>query len=1161
MALVVKMGIMAAGDLAVDVDYTTELYGLLWDAQRKRPHTWFMEVHGPDDALAYPPFVLRRIDGDERGLSIGGPGILWTLGSGGIGPTIEDREYLSGADMLSNGDFHLDDLYWRRPSEGSLWLAAGGKATNVGGRRTDDVFEYALELPPARPGNTYQAIAHGVFASGRVRIRTIFGGRFNPPNLLVNGDMEDGPGVGWSASANIAIVTQQVRNGSYSMRISPIPKPQLADHDFSSEWTLGGTMSVASGALFMTATPKPQYLDLVDADFSVSPYVSWDNSDGTKSFSGTGSYRVFGPIGQHQIIENGSYESGLTNWVQIAGAWATSSATAVDGGNSAQTGGVPPGSAKNLQGDSDSSTALVVDPYLFDVGEEWRFEGYVCSGTVGTSDEADGECNLRMYIVDQAYPLYDSWVDVVQVKGDDTEKANWRYDQKTFSVPPDKVAFVPTITVYGHTAGSWYIDGVKAIRTRGNNTGIYSDDFAALPKQKYRFWAYAISDPRIGGDVTMRMIFKATGLPDIEERGSAQSHTYGKWVVLSVEGTCPDGYDTVTAAIDGDDIVGGSFYIAGDGYVGLEKVDNNTDRSTHSPITIVSSQRYELAATVVPLGVVEGGTVTIGVVLSGGAGDDETKTVEYTFRDNDGLPSRVTVDIPGDSDYTTAAPFVLARDLAGGAGANIVAINNLTLTKVDNNSDSTSGSAVVATPEHTYKWTQRVFFAAAVERGNVRLGVRCLRTGSPDETFYSSPMDKGEAGDTWQTLTFDFTPPSSYDVFIPIVVGTDVEAGYIYLDDGEIRDTDTSTVVFDGITLDPVDVNTFVNATAPAGTESVRVAVVVEAGTTATTVAGVSLVRTDQPPATGDEIVAALLDGTSIGAGDIDCPETIPADWHIANLTNRAALDHYANVVSDPPREYRVTATDPPLLDCKERSALFVDHHPDSDSPVVLVDAHIKDPDVEEMDPPEVDVTDRPSEIKLIGTERALVSGGTTLIAATASVPGGTERDYNNRPMVRTEIVSAGTVDHEGYARALASDLADQAADPPLAVTVTLNEIDDDTADLLGIDARPSYDVGDWIYAVKPTAGLEDPNYSTMVAGSEVFPRRVRVLDRERSHGPGYYVILRRPDGTTIPLPGIIYGPERTSLTVGDRLPEWVADPQGKAEGEQYLSDRASRPR
>jgi hypothetical protein len=418
-------------------------------------------------------------------------------------------------------------------------------------------------------------------------------------------------------------------------------------------------------------------------------------------------------------------------------------------------------------------------------------------------------------------------------------------------------------------------------------------------------------------------------------------------------------------------------------------------------------------------------------------------------------------------------------------------------------------------------------------------------------------MDKGEAGDTWQTLTFAFTPPSGFDQVVPTIVGTDTEAGNIYLDDGETRDTDTSTVVFDSLTINPVGVNPSVSATAPDGTESVRVAVVAEADSSGWSLDAVSLIRTDQAPANGNTIVPELLASTSIGAGDIDCPENIPYDWHLVNLTRRAALDHYANVVSDPPREYRVTATSPPLLDCKERSALFVDHAPDHPtSPVVLLDA-----DVEEVDPPMVDVTDRPSQIKVIGTERALVSGGTMLIGATAAVPVAPEVGYTGQPMVRTQIVSAGTVDHEGYADAYASDLAELAADPPVAVSITLNEIDTATATILGIDPRPAYDVGDWIYAYKPTAGLESSDYPTVIDGTEAYPQRVRVLDRERSHGPGYYVVMRRPDGTTFPLPGVIYDAERTSLTVGDRLPEWVSDPQGKAEGVAYLADRASRPR
>src|SRR5687768_5800031 len=119
--------IMAAGRWAADVTWTPDVYEKLYDRTNKRARLYHAEIHdAADDTLVCPPMVLRRIAGDEKGLTIGGPGPLWHLGTPGVGPAIRDREYVSGLDKLSNGSFEmLDDhgtaTYWRRVSQESRW--------------------------------------------------------------------------------------------------------------------------------------------------------------------------------------------------------------------------------------------------------------------------------------------------------------------------------------------------------------------------------------------------------------------------------------------------------------------------------------------------------------------------------------------------------------------------------------------------------------------------------------------------------------------------------------------------------------------------------------------------------------------------------------------------------------------------------------------------------------------------------------------------------------------------------------------------------------------------------------------------------------------------------------------------------------------------------
>ena len=1137
---------MAPEVLEVDIDFKLTTKSALVD-EHGRPRKVWAEVYNSDDALVYPPAVLVGVAGDELGLHLRFLGALWTLGSQGVGPMIARQEYVSGFDKLSNGSFALGELYWRRASEESLWLFGYGLATCAGGFRGDDVLE-SDEKFPTRPGHQHQLLLSGVTGTGHLRSRIIYEGKFNPPELWVNGDFSNVQ-VGWTPGDYTGVIedANEAYAGDYVMMCLPIAKPQLVTGpDFSTGWTLGDTMNATGGKLYIEETPKPQYLAHVAGvdDFTVSPYVTWTNADPTKVIGASGYYHQMGPIGQLQVVLNGSFESGLTDWLQYAGAWSTSSATHVHGANAATTGGVAGGALKNLQ-------VAVALPGA--VGETWRFDAYLCSGTIGTSDEADGLARVQVYLVDQAYPLYDSWLDLVSLDGDDKDKDQWHYGQTSFSVPPDKPFFVPMLTIYGHTAGSWYLDGVSATRTSGNNTGIYSAEFDAIPNQRYTFSTLFVkSDPRIDGSMTLRLIFKGPGKPDVESTTSL-SQTYGQWRSLSVDGTCPKGYTTMVAAIDGDDVLGGSFYIDSD-YTLLQKADNNTDRATGTPFAVTPSQKYLGSATIERLVFVEKGMVRVGVVLSGPGVDDVAKYVDHSFGEDDEAAARVTWDITPEDGYDTATPFVLVKDLAGGEGGNVVAVSRFTVEQSDNNRTSIDGTGMAVTPERTYKAKFKARSGANLQRGNVRLEMRFTRAGYPDVTVESNTMDNTE--NEWKEVVSDITPPSGYSLVLPRVIFTDIEGDLFYASHFSLIDTDTATAVFDAIsTLDPLGASPYVDSVAPQGAETVRAAVVVEEGSGGWSVDAVSLKRTGVTPATGNAIWADLLTDPETGlplsivAGTISAPDVIPYDIEFVNRTNRDAADHVCAVVYDGGLEYRVNATAPATIDVAPSADLFTDHGPGSATPITLLPEDI---DVQELDDPEVDVSERATVIRLFGAERQTVSGRPFLITADAEVPGNTEYDWNGNPIVRVKPVNDGTVDHHGYAQAFATDLALRESEPALNLNVKLS----------GKDTRPPFDVGSWLYVYHPEAGLKDDDNPQEIEGQTVFPRRVRVLSRERTLGPSYRIVMRRSDGSTFSLPGVIPSPEdATVLTIGDRLPEWQADPQGMVPGVQYLRDRASRPR
>lgn len=459
----------------------------------------------------------------------------------------------------------------------------------------------------------------------------------------------------------------------------------------------------------------------------------------------------------------------------------------------------------------------------------------------------------------------------------------------------------------------------------------------------------------------------------------------------------------------------------------------------------------------------------------------------------------------------------------------------------------TGGTAWIFVPLRPYVWSAKVDGSTVVS-GNVRLGLTLIGVGRPNLYIESQPHD---VKSTETVINFPFTPPSGYEYGSPVIIGEDIRGGSFFLTDMHVYDQDTSTVVVDtdsaatGASWTPLT-RTF---TAPVGTDSVHVEVVGEAGSGGWVVDDVSLTRTSVPISTGDDVVADLLNHPqtglpmSIEAGAISCPETIPYDWRQILLTNRAALDHFCTVVSIPTREYRMTASLPPLMDVAEASVLWSDPGIAS---VYLAD----DLKVLELSPPSTDLADRPTEIRLIGNEVPLLSGKTRLITATAQVPGPVELDLQGNPVVRTLPVNDGTVDHQGYAVARAEDLADEAADPTWAAKVVITG----SADRL--------QAGETVYLYKPDAGLVGLD-SVVIEGQTVYPKRGRVLETQREHGPSFRVVMLVPGGAQWDLPGVLPSEsDALEVTVGNRMPvEWTADPQGGAAGRQYLQDRASRPR
>ena len=1155
---------MGLGGFSIDVDHALSLYEELVDGEgrARKVHLLFYDAGGN---LVVAPMILQGVVSSEEGMTLTGCGVLWYLGLGAVGPMIVDREYVSGKDKLGNGSFLLGDLDWRRPAEGSLWTVSSGAAACAGGLVVDDVFQ-SDEPFKTRPGHSYLVTAKDVTGAGRLRVRAVFTGRFNPPDILVNGSFDLGA-FGWILGSFASIQPSGGRSGPASMRIAPITKPQLFNFA-AGPANLGSSMAFSGGVLTAGPNPRPDYI----ADPGFETLTGWSDeigpptrpmsddinlvSDPANAADGSG-VMVVGPVTPHQVFVNADYGTGsgttIPNWYQSStdsdphlGIFELDPAEGNNGTQGVRTTGwstagrAGPETIKYLRATSANTGGVVTYDVL--PGEQYRAEAYF-KCTPGS----EGQALISLMIPHPTVAGHDQWFHSSEkLEGTEMDDMRWfRATIASVTIPPNRFDLNALVEIRNHGLGYWYVDTFTMTRIRGNRAQSNSDStYPVTPGTRYRLGALVrTGDEMQVGSVRIGVVLTGQSVdPRVIDVG--QDYTDFVWTYVPVDFTPEDGYTTARPFVAGLDIVGGPAYVDN---IQLTKMSNNTDTSTWAPVAVVADQRYLFQADVESLGAMEG-SLTVGVVLSGPGVENEYHPLTLTVRGNAGV-NALSKELRPPPGYDAATLYAESTDVIGGS----FRVYRATLTKMDNNSDTSTGAPFSVVPERTYRWVQAVHSDANLQRGTVRLSVRCTRTGHADVVFDSSSMS-GTDGD-WKFIDFSFTPPSGHNIVIPSIVGTDVEGGYWHLDDGTVRDTDASTAVFDSPVDSPSGTDTTVVAVAPEGAEDVRVALVAEAGSGGWTVDAVTLQRTGVTPATGEAIVDDLLNDPAtglplaVGAGTITCPDVIPEDWEITHQHNRQALDTLCDVVYSPPLEHHVNVSVPPTIDVGPPEVVFDDHHKDAATPFILASTDV---DVGKLPPSRIDMTERADEVMVAGTERQTVNGRPTLITASAQVGTTPQVDWNQNPIHRTRNVSEATVDHRGYAQALADDLAEEEADPPVTLTFTL----------YGAGTRPAAKVGDWIYLDHPDAGFHDPANPVNVDGQTVFPQRTRILSRGRSLGPSHSIVVRREDGSTFALPGINWSTEdATVLTVGERRPDWQRNPSGPSAGVQYLRDRLARPR
>ena len=711
------------------------------------------------------------------------------------------------------------------------------------------------------------------------------------------------------------------------------------------------------------------------------------------------------------------------------------------------------------------------------------------------------------------------------------------------------------ITTGYSTAGRPGPELIKYLRADSINGGGV-DTYEVRPGEEYRAECYFAGAPGTEGTVYISIMFPHPTVPgqdiwQISDKLTAPPHDDWRWDRVSIENILvPEWATKVNGLIEVHNHGLGHWKMD---HFTLTRTSGNRAKSvSNATYSVDVDTTYEVAGLVRAGENLQRGFVRLGAVLTGAGVEDQTEGQDRGS--TDGVWDRVVTEVRPTEGYTTLGLFVTAQDIVGAPAY----VDNITVTKMDNNRDSLTGTIINVTPERTYRAKCKFKSSLGYAKGDARMVFRCIRAGYPDVIQEASPVGDTLNDETdlpeWVESTFDVTPPSGYGQVEPKVVFLDIEGAPMYAADFTFTDTDTSTVVFDAVTANPGGASPFVEATAPEGTREVRVATIVEQGSSSWVMFGMTLARIGVTPATVASVVSDLLQDPETGEQLSLIPGLvavgiIPYDWHVLNLTNRDALQHLCDVVSDPPLEFKIDLLR--ALHVAEATDIFTDHHKDSLTPIAFLS---DDMDVTDLSSATSNVEERATVVKVYGAERETVSGRPYQITAEAAVDGTPEKDWNNRDIRRVKPVHDGTVDHQGYAQALADDIATKEAIPAISLNAVIS----------GLSTRPNFEVGDWVYAYKPEAGLIDETNPWPIEGETVFPRKVRVLARTRELGPTHRIVIRRADGSTYDVPNMAVGwakQDSTTLTVGDRELDWIKDPQGGHDAKRYLKDRESRPR
>lgn len=1135
---------MAPGDFQVDFKRDAELIKLL--------PKFSQLVFYKGERKIGAGVVLRRAPVREK-FTVKGRGLAWYLAASQPGPLIRDLEFLSGQSLVPNGGFDFGLLYWSTQQD-SQWRALFGGAYALGNNTTDDalVSGQAFEASVGQQHQSIIMLSRLVSGLGRVRLRHLYSGRFAHPNLLPQGNFETG---GWSASAGaIGIELGEQADGLAAMVINTIPKPQLVlDPYFAlSEWSaedeveiLTSTGDAFVGSSVLVGDPIPYPQSLLNPAFDLGPGFPWAPpvagdlgfvNDATKAFTGSWSIKV-GPIRQKQIILNTSLEA--------AGFWFPSSELATPdagiyyldpgggvGGSQAITHAGVAGGAEHLYLRADAnSDPTGVDPFAVVPGE-----AYEMTASLRAAPGADGIAYISGHIPHPTVPSHEKWfvssnIDLLRLS--DTNPDTWQQLKLDIPIPDNRFQLNALLEVHGNHNGYVAWDEVYVTRVRGNRDSMTSIPYPLTPGVSYRISAFARSGAthQVG---TCRIGITLSGSGLISKVESVdQSHTDYEWAVMERSFTPSDGYIAGTPFIQGDDIYGDAMYI--DNFL-LEQTSNNTRRTYHFPLPIIEDQRYLLEGVVRSETATTRGATRVGVLLTGPGMADQELFFEKGLTKNAWAAGKQEVRPP--AGYTAATPFVEFQDIEGGR----FFVGFVTLTKMDNNTDSTTGPSFPIIPMRTYKVSGKIRSTAALLAGTVKLHANMSSAGRSTlvQDFSALTATEGQ----WKVFEFNLSSPSGYDSSTLTITGVDVDGGKYIVDTITVVDSDATTMAFDQVSASTYGSPTAVTLTtnAPSGSDHVSLQAVLESGGMGWLLDNASTVRTDKPPATLLQVAQSLLThpkqgGYMLSPGTIHDPTSLLRfDWR---LLWKTPLQAFSELVSTgllyPSREWAISPEGSFSLGLAEELFTVRDNITLTPDRTVLLGV----PFVEEVD------EDYASDVEVVGAELKSTTDQKMFINASVGEPP-TGVDWMGRPLQRTLLIQDPSLAHLEQAELFGQHTLDSRAKPAQAIQLQLSDW----------QAYGEFFVGDWINVFSPEGNVQDLTNPKEYEGETIWPASKRVISMVWNMAEAdFKVCVRYPGGKEIDISRFVLWSEATTATVevGDINPDFNTNQEGGPTGQQFL--------